>query len=34
MNWTDRDKMMLCIFGALCLAIVILAAVLKWWRVI
>jgi len=34
MNWTDRDKVMLCIFGALGLAIVLLAVAHKWWRVI
>lgn len=31
MNWTDRDKVMLCIFGALGLAVVLLAVPLRWW---
>jgi len=32
MNWTNRDKIMLAVFGALCLGVVILAAALRWWR--
>jgi len=31
MNWTDRDKVMLCIFGALGLAIVLLAVAFRGW---
>jgi hypothetical protein len=32
MNWTDRDKIMLCIFGAFGLAVVLIALVYTWAR--
>jgi hypothetical protein len=31
-NWTDRDKMMLCIVGAFGLAVVLIALVYTWAR--
>jgi hypothetical protein len=32
MNWTDRDKMVLCIVGAFGLALVLITLVYTWAR--